>query len=100
MEPLSPFVQHYEFLCFSCSHFKAINKSKIVSKRQQEGNPGEEEKSGGETEADDFGTEERKSISDAGFGCIKQPGDSRNAMLEFTPFWHWETSRERCKRCE
>ena len=30
------------FSVFSCSDFKSINKSKIMSKRQQEGKPGEE----------------------------------------------------------
>ena len=44
MEPSSPFVQHYEFFRLSCGHFKAMNKSKIMSKRQQEGKPGAEER--------------------------------------------------------
>ena len=51
--------------------------------------------SGGEIDTDhEFGIEERTSASDAGFGCIKQPEDSRNAMSEFRSFRHWETSCE------
>ena len=67
-----------------------------MSKKQQEGKLGEKKK-WCEIEADDeCGIEERKSVSDAGFGCIKQPCDSRNAMSEFRSFRHWETSREWC----
>ena len=45
MEPPCPFIQRYEvlFFLFSCSHLKPIDKSKIMSKRQQAGKPGEEE---------------------------------------------------------
>ena len=76
---------------FSCSHFKSIIKSKIMSKRQQEGKTGRRRSNGGE--------KEHKSVSDAGFGCIKQPGEFRNAKSEFRSFQHRETDCERCERC-
>ena len=87
------------FCLFLQPALKSSNNSKIMSKRQQEGKRGEEVRVVAKSKPM-MGIEERKSVSDTGFWCIKQPGDPRNAMSEFRSFWHWETGRERCERCE
>ena len=69
----------------SYPQLRELRYSKTILKRSmQEGKPWRRT-SGGEIEADvEFVIKERKSISDAGFGCVFQPGEIWNANSEIS----------------
>ena len=77
------------FSVFSCSHFKSVDKSKIMSKGQQEGRPGEEERVVAKPKPMmSLGSKIANRSPTLDWGVSKKPGDSRNAMSEFRSFWH------------
>ena len=66
-----------------------------MSKRQQEGKLGEEERVVAKSKPMMFfGIEDRKSVSYTGFGFISQSGDARNVKFQFRSPAQENLSRE------
>ena len=87
------------FSVFSSSHFKSIDKNKIMSKRQQEGKLGEEESVVAKSKPMMSLVSKHANRSPSlGSGVSNSPGSY--GMTKFRSFRHRALFRERCERRE